>query len=411
MKIAFVIPWYGKDISGGAESACRGAAMKLKESGHEVEVLTTCVRDFHSDWSVDFHKSGAETLDGVVVRRFPVRRRDTARFDSINKKLINSDLHQLRSRRASDPNASALFKEDERAYFEEMINSPALYEYIERENAAYDFFIFIPYMFGTTYHGARAAGKKAVHIPCLHDESYAYINGFREMFRSAAGIFYNAMAEARLAERLYGHGLRGCTVGVGMDTDVTCDPSRFIAKYNITKPYILYAGRKAPGKNTPLLIDYFRRYVDLNPGSALSLVLMGSGNANIPSGYGARIKNLGFMDSADKFDAYGGALALCQPSVNESFSIVVMESWAVGTPVMVHGGCEVTRDFCDESGGGLYFKSFAEFAETVDFFMTHEAERLKMGASGQRFVRSNFNWDAVAAKMTAALGEWKSNAD
>ena len=45
MNLAFVIPWYGEKITGGAESACRELAKHLAENNH-VEILTTCVKDF-----------------------------------------------------------------------------------------------------------------------------------------------------------------------------------------------------------------------------------------------------------------------------------------------------------------------------------------------------------------------------
>jgi alcohol dehydrogenase (cytochrome c) len=38
-----------------------------------------------------------------------------------------------------------------------------------------------------------------------------------------------------------------------------------------------------------------------------------------------------------KYDAYAGANLLCQPSLHESFSIVLMEAWLAETPVLVDG--------------------------------------------------------------------------
>ena len=40
-KIAFVIPWYGEGIPGGAEMELREVARHLQKAGVEVEVLTT----------------------------------------------------------------------------------------------------------------------------------------------------------------------------------------------------------------------------------------------------------------------------------------------------------------------------------------------------------------------------------
>ena len=89
-KIAFVTPWYGENISGGAEMGLRGISSHIKAAGQEVEILTTCVKDFNSDWNVNHHKSGKTIENGLTVRRFPVKKRDVKRFDEVNFKLMNN---------------------------------------------------------------------------------------------------------------------------------------------------------------------------------------------------------------------------------------------------------------------------------------------------------------------------------
>lgn len=410
MKIAFIIPWYGKDIPGGAESECRKTAVHLKEYGLDVEILTTCVKDFHSDWNKNYHKEGAEVIEGITVRRFGVKKRDTKRFDAVNYKLIHTDMHGLKVRRLSKPFLSPVSKEDEDIYINEMVNSPTLYEYIGQSHSDYDFFIFIPYMFGTTYFGSLACKDKAVLIPCLHDESYAYMDIYKEMFNWVRGVIFNSRAEQALAERLYGKIINEALIGIGVDTEFNSDGRRFLDKFSIYSPFILYAGRKDPGKNTPLLIDYFCRYRDKEKIRPLKLVLIGSGKASIPWRFRKDIIDLGFVPVQNKYDAYSAALCLCQPSLNESFSLVVMESWVAGTPVLVHAGCEVTKDFCNDSGGGLYFSSYAEFAECIDFFINNPHIRGKMGGNGRTYVKENFAWDKITEKFISILTEWKNDA-
>ncbi|MBI5642862.1 MAG: glycosyltransferase family 4 protein [Deltaproteobacteria bacterium] len=407
MKIAFVIPWYGKGIPGGAESECRKTALHLKDSGFEVEILTTCVKDFHSDWSRDFHKEGAETVEGLTVRRFRVRKRDTKLFDAVNYKLMHTDLARLKGVRAIRPEASPVSMEEEETYINEMVNSPALYEHIAQNREAYDLFLFIPYMFGTSYFGAKAAGEKSVLIPCLHDESYAYMSIYKEMFRNSTGVIFHAPSEERLAERIFGRLKGGVLLGEGVDTEFISDGNRFRDKYSIDRPFILYAGRKDPCKNTPLLIDYFCRFKKENK-NALKLVLMGSGRSAIPHAFKKDIIDLGFMEAQDKFDAYGAAMCLCQPSVNESFSLVLMEAWAAGTPALVNAWCEVTKDFCAVSGGGLYFSNYPEFAESVIFLFENEDVRKDMGSNGRAFVKGNYSWDAVMKRLSSVLRGWKN---
>ena len=59
-KIGFVIPWYYKDIRGGAEQELRGLVQHLHAAGVEVEVITTCVKEFASDWTENYFKEGTE---------------------------------------------------------------------------------------------------------------------------------------------------------------------------------------------------------------------------------------------------------------------------------------------------------------------------------------------------------------
>ena len=146
-KIAFVIPWYGEGIPGGAEMELREVAGHLQKAGVEVEVLTTCVKDFTADWNQNYYAAGVAMVYDVPTRRFPVRKRDTATFDRINAQLMQG---------------KHITPKEEVLFLQEMVNSPQLYEYIETHNDDYDLFVFMPYMFGTTFHGVLACPEKAV---------------------------------------------------------------------------------------------------------------------------------------------------------------------------------------------------------------------------------------------------------
>jgi len=45
---------------------------------------------------------------------------------------------------------------------------------------------------------------------------------------------------------------------------------------------------------------------------------------------------MGFVQKQDKYDAFAATSLLCQPSVNESFSIVILELWLYLIPFLVH---------------------------------------------------------------------------
>ena len=380
-KIGFVIPWYGEKIGGGAEAETRGGVHHLKDAGADVEVLTTCVECFQSDWNKDFHEPGLTEEAGIPVRRFRVRKRNTQAFDEVNLKLMNN---------------IRLNREEEETFCREMVNSPDLYEYIREHGDEYGLFLFIPYMFGTTYYGCQIHPEKSVLIPCLHDEAYAYMECFRDAFSKVAGMVFNAEPERRLAEKLYGvKGENFVTFGIGMETDWKADPERFRKKYGIRDPFILYAGRKDAGKRVDQLVLAFTEYKKRNPGK-MKLVLIGGGDIRIPDT--GDILDLGFVEIQDKYDAYGAAELFCNPSEMESFSLVIMESWLAGRPVIVNGKCAVTKDFVLQAQGGLYFDNYDEFEGTVKWILEHPAQARQMGRNGREYVLRTFDWSVITGK-------------
>lgn len=386
MKVAFVTPWYGRDLPGGAETEVRLTAEHLAEAGLTVEVLTTCIKDLYADWGRNHHRPGAEEINGVVVRRFPVGKRDRAAFDQVNGRLMNN---------------LPVTAGQERTYIEEMFRAPTLYEYIERHQREYVFF-FIPYLFATTYYGAQICPERSWIIPCLHDESYARLSLYRDVLPRVRGLALHAEAERQLVNQLFGEAGRQqrVVVGGGVDTEIQYDAGRFRQKHGLATPFVLYAGRREAGKNTPLLLDYWRRYGRPD----VKLVLMGSGEVAIPAGLRDRVIDLGFVTRPDKYDAYAAAAVLCQPSLHESFSIVMMESWLTGRPVLVHGDCAVTREHCQQANGGLYFTNYEEFAATLDYLLDHPAAADQMGRQGRRYVLANFRWEVIVERYKRLIG-------
>lgn len=386
-KIGFVIPWYGEDIPGGAEMELREVATHLQRAGMDVEILTTCVREFSADWNENYYSAGTAVVEDIAVRRFPVRRRDTAAFDQVNRRLMEGQHLSL---------------QEEKTFVEEMVNSPQLYEYLKDASGDYALYVFIPYMFGTTYYGMQACPEKSVLIPCFHDEAYLYLRLFRQAYIQARGIIYNAMPEMELANKVYDFTTtEQICMGIGMDTNICADADAFRKAYRIQKPFLLYAGRKDAGKNVHTLLRYFAEYKQRHGDSDLQLVLIGGGSIEIPASVRDDVYDLGFVSRQDKYDAMAAAELLCQPSHNESFSLVIMESWLCGRPVLVHSQCAVTRDFARRANGGLYFRNYFEFEGCVQYILTHPEQARTMGQNGGAFVRENFDWDVIVEKYRA----------
>lgn len=385
--ITFVIPWYGIEVAGGAELQCRRNAEELCARGVPAEVFTTTAGGLMSDWTAPAFPAGQDIVNGVRVHRFPVRERNSRIFDELNLRLMRGERLSLL---------------EETVFVREIVGSDALEMAIAAERDQ-RLFIFIPYMFGTTYWGARVAGN-AFMIPCLHDEAYAYMRLYRQLIETAHGLIFNSPAEQRLARRLYTlQPDRLLLLGEGVDMDIAGDAEAFREKYKIAGSFVLYAGRRDATKNTPLLLNYFQRYHQA--GGELRLVCIGGPGEPLPAeltGNGAAV-DLGFLPLEDKYNAYAAATVLCQPSLNESFSLVMMEAWSCGTPALVHSGCAVTREFSELSGAGLPFRTYDEFAGCLDWLQEHPSDAQQMGAAGVAYVRRHFTWDTITARMVAFL--------
>lgn len=388
-RLAFVTPRYGDDILGGAETFARCLAEKAISHLADVEVFTTCAQD-HLTWRNQL-PPGPSVINGVRIQRFPVDHtvRNVTHYERLHLRLIQRQ---------------ALTLDEQYEWVQHGVHSPALYAQLRARHTEFDFIVFVPYLFGITYYGSTLAPEHTVLWPCLHDESYAYLAPTHDLFRTCRGLMFNTLSEQRLAQRLYGKHPGEYIVGFGLETQ-SGDPERFRATHHIHDPFMLYSGRLEGGKNVPLLVSYFIEYKRRNGGS-LKLVLMGQGPEAIPNR--SDIVLLGFQKGQAKLDAYAATTLLCQPSVNESFSIVIMEAWLSATPVLVHANCAVTREHMMMSNGGLYFRNYEEFEAILNLLTTDKKLARQLGENGLAYVTSNYNWDVVLRRFDAALHHWRA---
>ncbi len=380
-RLAFVVPRYGPDILGGAESLARGFAERLAQRHWEVEVWTTCAQD-HYDWR-NVYPAGVKEVNNVVVRRFPA--------------VVYS---------AVEDAETADRVEIEYRWTEQGMHSPQLYHHIRQYGQNFDYLVIIPYPLGFSCYSASIYPERSIIWPCLHNEPPAYFEPVRVMLHQARGIILNSKAERGLLNRRLGIGRpRQEIIGFGLETSVG-QAERFYQHYPYLRaPFVLYAGRLEKGKNVHLLLDYFTDYAETRQ-TDLNLVLMGNGLVTVPDH--PRIFQLGYLSEQEKQDAFTAAAVLCQPSVNESFGIVLMEAWLQGTPVLVHGKCQVTLGHCRAAQGGLWFQDSFEFREALDFLLTHPDLGARMGRNGRDYVQTNYTWDIVLGKLEETLESWQA---
>lgn len=387
VKYAFVVPRFGRGVAGGAETLVGELARRLAARGDVIDVLTTCAKD-NRTWNNELPE-GQSDEDDVCVRRFPVRER-------------NLDLWIPLQIRLSE--GLSLTLDEEMTWMEHSVNSDGLYAFLATHAPEYAAVFYAPYLFGTTFWGSLIHPENSILIPCLHDESYAYTKVVQTMFRTVKGCLFNALPEAKLCWDLYGD-IAGGEVGMGFDLPQSGEEGIYFKE---DFPYLLYLGRKETGKNAHLLVDYFIKAKDASTISgAMKLVIAGGGSfsdLHRPDALErSDIIDLGHVSESDKQKLLRGALSLVQPSTNESFSIVIMESWLLEVPVLVHARCAVTRDHVEASSGGLYFGDLEDFTGVVNRLHSDSTLRDAMGRAGKEYVTKKYSWNAVLDRFDSVV--------
>lgn len=380
MNLAFVIQRYGEEVAGGAEAHCRGLVNALK-ARHQVEVLTTCALDYIT-WK-NHYPPGESSVDGVRVRRFPnTQERDIRRFASKSEHVFYAD---------------RISPHEERRWLQE--NGPVCPELIEAiaKRTAADFVLLYSYRYYTAALGAGAAGNRAILIPTAEDDPAVRLSIFAELFRSVRGLLYLTPEEQHLVENASGTKRPSVIIGSGL-TLPTVEPAA-AARFDLPAPYVLYAGRIDRNKGVDTLFRYYE-WLTAEWQDAPMLVLAGHQVLDIPTH--PRIRYIGYVTDAEKAALLAGAAVVLMPSALESLSILVLEAWAVGTPVLVNGRCRVLEGQCRRSNGGFYYRDFAEFAAMLRILVARPELRHELGASGRAYVEKEYSWE-IAAKRTEAL--------
>lgn len=379
MKVAFVVQRYGLEVNGGSEMLCRLLAEHMSKYW-DVEVITTCAIDYVT-WKNEY-KPGIEDINGIKVRRFPVNSpRRQWWFGFLSKRVFgrpHSKAMEVRWMKAQGPYSSKLLK------------------FIKKEKGNYDLFIFITYLYCTTYFGLPLVKEKSVLVPTAEDAPPLSLSIFNDIFNAPRAIVYCTHEEKELVKRVFNNDdLLSDIIGVGIDIPRDIDGQRFREKFNITEEFILYIGRITVDKGCDEMFEFFKRYKKERPGS-LKLVLMGKPFMEVPNH--PDIINLGFVAEEDKFDALKASKLLLMPSPYESLSMVLLEAWLAERPVLVNKRCDVLKGQCERSKGGLTYKDYKEFSENMDYLLANEDSGNMLGQHGKEYVLANYSWDAVERK-------------
>ena len=383
MKLAVVVQRYGPAIHGGAERHARYLAEHLVQHA-EVEVLTTCASS-DITWANEF-AAGRETINGVAVRRFRV-----------NSPKASSAQTRLSDRVFNERHSLA----DELSWLKASVPvSQSLIRHLRNHADSYDFCLFVGYRGCHAYYGAHAVSSRAVLVPRAEPDPSIGARIFADVFRGVRAILYDSPEEQSLVQSVTAnHDVPQVVVGAGADVPQSPQPARFRARQNVRGPFAMYVGR-LDDRSCGDLFEHFDQY-SREPGSRLSLVLVGDGPLTVPKH--SRIKKIGAVDDSEKFDAMAAAEAVIIPSRYQSLSRTAVEAWALGKPVLANAASSALTGQCARSSGGLCYRNAEEFTGMLQALEQNRWLNASLGKSGRQYIRDNYDWRIVERKYRDML--------
>jgi glycosyltransferase involved in cell wall biosynthesis len=421
VKFAFVTPRYGAEIEHGPEHVCRLLAEQVCER-HDVDVLTTCARDAAT--RKNDYAEGADRVRGVLVRRFAATGAPGGEgIDDLTRRLAttaHSRAEELEWLERSSPASSGLV------------------EYIRRHHRSYDALVFFSYRAATTVRGLAAAPDRSVLFPCARLEPALRFGICQETLAAPAAIGYCSTAERRLlrtfsrrrprAEELVGAGvdavpsaayprlLEEQAPGEGSEEEPAealeqIEPPAHLSgrgvlfrrRHRLHGPFVLYGGPVESDNGTEELLEYFASFAEQDGDAAL--VMMGVKLMRVPPE--PWLRQAGMLPDRERMAAMEAADVTAVPDPGDLVAGQVLESFAVGTPVLASARNAAAVDHCRRANAGLYYANRDEFVAALRLLTRDARLREALGRNGQQYVQQHFRWEAVVGRFERLVGRVK----
>ena len=422
MRFAFVTPRYGADITSGAEHACRLLAEQVSRR-HDVDVLTTCARNPRT-WKNEYSE-GTDRVRGALVRRFAVGQgRDEQAFRQFTERLITrarGRADELEWLRRDGPWSAGLL------------------DYVRRQHRSYDVIVFFALGNPLTIHGAQIAPERSVVFPYLQLQPALRFDVCAETLAAVRGVGLMSGAERPLL-RSYIHTTvqHEELVGIGIDpspeqsyprhqqdpADVVeneesvgaaadhAERDSYLAgrgvpfrrRHRLYGSFALYGGRVEPDNGCEEMLEYFDAYAAADGDTALALM----GVKMMRVAEEPYIRLAGVLPERERMVAYEAADVTIVPTADDLVVEPLLESLAVGTPVLASAHNAAAVEHCRRANAGLYFGTRDEFVEGLRLLMTNGRLRDRLGENGRTYIRQQFRWEAVLGRFDRLVSRVRS---
>jgi glycosyltransferase involved in cell wall biosynthesis len=193
--------------------------------------------------------------------------------------------------------------------------------------------------------------------------------------------------------------------------DGMIDPGEVKSRYQIgpMDPMVLFSGRHVYQKGPDLLVEAIPAVLKFYPNA--KFVFAGDGEMRGQAEHRARqlgiahtTRFLGFQGNGTLTNLYKACDAVCVPSRNEPFGIVLLEAWSSGKPVVstINGG---PAEFVWHEVNGLkVYANPDSIAWGLGTLFTNFDWARWMGRNGRIAVEAAFSWDTIADQVLGVYG-------
>ncbi len=211
------------------------------------------------------------------------------------------------------------------------------------------------------------------------------------------------------------------TIGGGSDPLPATIPPLELAELGLTRPFALFVGRMSFDKGALHAVEAMLRLNEAlaSTGSAcggdtaVPLVLIGSSTPEFERRYNRLserektwIRPLERVDDGRKHALLREAAMLLLPSHTDSFGIVFLEAWSHATAVIGARAGGIPGVVTDGEDGLLVpFGDVPALSTAIQRLLADQPLRDRLGRAGHEKLRTHFNWERVAERVTAVYDD------
>jgi len=174
--------------------------------------------------------------------------------------------------------------------------------------------------------------------------------------------------------------------------------------------FLLFVGRLNPIKGPDMLLEAFANIKDTIPD--YHLIIAGPDDGMLKElraftkryNIDSRIHFTGYIDGADKVQAYRLSRLLIIPSRQEAMSIVVLEAGMCGRPVLITDQCGFPQ-VTEVNGGKVVSATVGGLQEGLTVLLADLAQLPIMGNNLKTYIVENYTWDTIIQKIIQLYGQ------